>query len=64
MSKFFETLGAIAVGTVVAVGSALNTGAEIVSNAATDAGKIVSNVAEGIAKAGEDKSSNSSKGNR
>lgn len=62
MSKILEAVGGLLTAAVVATGSALEKGCEIASSAACDAGKIVTNIAEGVAKAAEDKGKNDSLG--
>ncbi|TCC87241.1 hypothetical protein EZ428_21280 [Pedobacter frigiditerrae] len=58
MGNFLESLGGIVAGAIIATGSALSTGCDVVTSAACQAGKIVSDVAEGVASIAEDKSKN------
>lgn len=58
MSKFTEIIGGLITATVVGTGSALATGCDIVSSTACESGKVISQIAEGVAKSIEDKREN------
>ena len=64
MSKFFEAVGSVLIGAVVATASGVEKACEVVASSTCDAVKIVVNVAEGVADVAKSKSENDSKGNR
>lgn len=62
MNKILEVVGSLVTAAVVATGSALEKGCEIADSAACNAGKIITNISEGITNIVEDKSKNDSLG--
>ena len=64
MNKILEVVGSIVTAAAVTVASGVEKACEITSSVACDAGKIVTNIADGVAKASEDKSKNDSLGKR